>query len=116
MLGALNTLLANHDLNITQTVNKSTVFQPVYLELLRLACLHAATLAPMIDTGVLGRCAGRGDIAYTVLDLESVPGDIGAVQDAILGIEAVVSSRWLYGAPVRRPRMLNSLPACAVPT
>merc|ERR1711865_972410 len=41
----------------------------------------------------------RGDIAYNVVDLESVPDSPAAMQDAIAAIDGVVSSRLLIGQP-----------------
>lgn len=43
--------------------------------------------------------ASRGDIAYNVVDLESVPDSPAAMQDAIAAINGVVSSRLLIGQP-----------------
>jgi len=41
----------------------------------------------------------RGDIAYNVVDLEAMPADADALQEALFQVEGVISSRILSGLP-----------------
>jgi D-3-phosphoglycerate dehydrogenase len=76
VLGNLNSLIANHGLNIMASVNNS-----------------------------------RGDIAYTVVDIDSGTNvDMEALTDEIFGVSGVISTRFLTGEPGRHFRTNSGEP------
>eukprot|EP01043_Picozoa_sp_COSAG02_P058680 COSAG02_NODE_7345_length_3053_cov_9.087339_2_plen_99_part_00 len=41
----------------------------------------------------------RGDVAYNIVDLSEKPADIAAMQEAIMSVDGVLSSRFITGQP-----------------
>ena len=77
VLGELTTLVGKANLNILQTVKTSTSPRgSVETGLLELLGKRSDRIVCRL---------GRGDIAYNVVDLESVPDSPAAMQDAIAG-------------------------------
>ena len=53
---------------------------------------HSVNILQTVNTS-------RGDVAYNVVDLSEKPADIAAMQEAIMNVDGVLSSRFITGQP-----------------